>query len=73
MQNNEERNPHERDGFRTSSVTRYLPMKTCVAVRISANTVDVRDTKHADSATLSFTRAEWDAFTQGVKKGEFEV
>ncbi|MBI5405740.1 DUF397 domain-containing protein [Candidatus Kaiserbacteria bacterium] len=31
------------------------------------------DTKHASSPTLSFTRAEWDAFVQGVKKGEFDA
>jgi hypothetical protein len=68
----EERNPHEKDGFRTSSITRFLPLKTCVAVRIS-NTVDIRDTKNALSPTLSFTRPEWDAFIQGVKKGEFDL
>lgn len=66
------RNPHEAEGFQTSSITRYLPLKTCVAVRIG-NTVDVRDTKDPQSPTLSFTRAEWDAFVGGVKKGEFDI
>lgn len=68
----EERNPHEKDGFFTSSITRYLPIKTCVAVRIG-DTVDVRDTKDPASPTLSFTRAEWKAFIQGVKGKEFDV
>ncbi|MBU6214810.1 DUF397 domain-containing protein [Patescibacteria group bacterium] len=67
------RNPHERDGFKTSSITRYLPIKTCVAVRIGDVSVDVRDTKDPSSPTLSFTRAEWDAFIQGVKKNEFDI
>lgn len=66
------RNPHEADGFITSSTTRFLPIKTCVAVRIGG-TVDIRDTKDASSPTLSFTRAEWSAFVQGVKKGEFDI
>ena len=69
---NGERNPHEKDGFKTSSITRYLPIKTCVAVRIG-DTVDVRDTKDVSSPTLQFTRPEWDAFIQGVKLGEFDL
>jgi len=67
------RNPHEAAGFVTSSITRFLPIKTCVAVRIRAKGVGVRDTKHVSSPTLSFTRDEWSAFIQGVKKGEFDV
>ncbi len=66
------RNPHEAEGFKTSSITRFLPMKTCVAVRVS-DTVDVRDSKNSLSPTLSFTRDEWSAFIQGVKKGEFDL
>lgn len=66
------RNPHEDDGFVTSSITRFLPLKTCIAVRIR-DTVDIRDTKDPSSPTLSFSRAEWEAFVQGVKKGEFDV
>ena len=68
-----ERNPHERAGFLTSKITRYLPIKTCVAVRIEKDTVDVRDTKHVDSPTLSFTHPEWEAFITGVKDGEFDL
>jgi len=72
IQMKEPRNPHEVDGFKTSSITRYLPIKTCVAVRVGG-TVDIRDTKDPSSPTLSFTRDEWSAFIQGVKKGEFDV
>ncbi len=68
-----ERNPHEKDGFITSSITRYLPIKTCVSVRMGENTIDVRDTKDPDSPTLMFTHAEWDAFVKGVKLNEFDL
>jgi len=67
------RNPHLSEGFVTSSITRYLPIKTCVAVRIDDESVQVRDTKDEDSPTLKFTHAEWDAFIQGVKKNEFDL
>lgn len=34
----------------------------------------VRDSKYGDhSAVLAFTPAEWDAFIQGVKDGEFNL
>ena len=56
----------------TSSITRFLAIKTCVAVRIG-DTVDVRDSKDASSPTLQFTKAEWAAFIQGVKNGEFDL
>ncbi len=66
------RNPHEAEGFVTSSITRFLPIKTCVAVRMR-DTVDIRDSKDPSSPTLSFTHAEWNAFIQGVKKDEFDL
>jgi hypothetical protein len=71
----EDRNPHEKDGFITSSITRNLPwpLKKCVAVRIGNTTVEVRDTKDSNSQTLSFTRDEWSAFIKGVKLNEFDL
>lgn len=66
------RNPHERDGFRTGSITRFHAIPDCVAVRIGESQVDLRDTKDANSPTLSFTPSEWDAFVQSVKLGEFD-
>lgn len=33
----------------------------------------VRDSKNPDAAPLVFTRAEWDAFVEGVKDGEFDA
>lgn len=32
----------------------------------------VRDSKNPDRPPLVFTRAEWDAFVEGVKDGEFD-
>jgi hypothetical protein len=32
----------------------------------------VRDSKDPDGPKLAFTTAEWDAFTAGVKDGEFD-
>ncbi|GHC91653.1 hypothetical protein GCM10007079_39180 [Nocardiopsis terrae] len=33
----------------------------------------VRDSKNPEAAPLVFTRAEWDAFVEGVKDGEFDA
>ncbi|WP_370462998.1 DUF397 domain-containing protein [Nocardiopsis sp. FR26] len=32
----------------------------------------VRDSKNPDQKPLVYTRAEWDAFVEGVKNGEFD-
>ncbi len=44
----------------------------CVEVRDLGHMVEVRDSKNPAGATLSFTPAEWDAFLDGAKKGEFD-
>lgn len=45
---------------------------TCVEVSGGEDgTVYVRDSKHPDLPPLVFTKAEWDAFTAGVRNGEF--
>lgn len=67
------RNPHEPDGFVTSSITRKGAIRVCVAVKIGHNSVEVRDTKDVNSPTLTFTHPEWDAFIGGVKLGEFDL
>lgn len=33
----------------------------------------VRDSKNPDGAALFFTKGEWDAFLDGVSKGEFDL
>ncbi|WP_328464530.1 DUF397 domain-containing protein [Actinoplanes sp. NBC_00393] len=44
---------------------------TCVEVAKVDDQYLVRDSKNPDAATLSFTKAEWDAFVEGVTAGEF--
>jgi hypothetical protein len=34
--------------------------------------IAVRHSKHADGPVILYTRAEWEAFTAGVRAGEFD-
>jgi len=43
----------------------------CVEVAKVDGEYLVRDSKNPDLGTLSFTEAEWTAFTEGVVAGEF--
>jgi hypothetical protein len=44
----------------------------CVEVaRNLPGAVAVRDSKHPDGPALTFTPAQWQAFCQDVKRGEF--
>jgi len=45
----------------------------CVEVARLKDTVAVRDSKHPMGPTLVFTPAEWEAFIDGAKKGEFDL
>ncbi len=46
---------------------------TCVEVQFrDAGQVAVRDTKDRSGPALLFTAAEWDAFVNGAKLGEFD-
>ena len=46
----------------------------CVEVAAVQRTVGVRDSKqHGRGPILEFTAADWQAFTAGVKGGEFDV
>lgn len=49
------------------------PSPQCVQVAIKDGVVGVRDSKNPAAQTLMFSAAEWQAFTTGIKKGEFEV
>lgn len=44
----------------------------CVEVADLGTQVVVRDSKDPDGPTLTFTRAEWEAFIAGAKDGEFD-
>jgi hypothetical protein len=52
----------------------------CVEVAVTAGSkegsdhvITVRDSKNPDGPELVFTPAEWDAFTAGVRDGEFDI
>lgn len=44
----------------------------CVEVAATADAVLVRDSKDRSGPVLTFTAAEWAAFTQSVRSGEFD-
>lgn len=45
----------------------------CVEVAfVEEGHVAVRDSKNPDGGTLVYTPAEWDAFLEGVRQGEFD-
>lgn len=44
----------------------------CVEVRDIGGGIGVRDSKNPNGPQLSFTRAEWAAFVEGVRSGEFD-
>lgn len=58
--------------FVKSSWSKNNP-QTCVEVVIEPGKgVAVRDSKDPHSAALFFTHAEWEAFLNGAKAGEFD-
>jgi hypothetical protein len=45
----------------------------CVEVRSHGGAIEVRDSKdHGDGPILRFTPAEFDAFLDGARRGEFD-
>ena len=44
----------------------------CVEVLVRSEGVRVRNTRDRSGPELSFTAAEWRAFVQGVRAGEFD-
>lgn len=48
------------------------PNDACVEVSVGAGRVAIRDTKDRGGPVLSFPRAQWRAFLDGVRAGEFD-
>ncbi|WP_433678914.1 DUF397 domain-containing protein [Nocardia sp. CA-119907] len=49
------------------------PSGDCVeAAHLDGGMVGVRDSKNPSGPALVFTPAEWDAFTAGIRAGEFD-
>ena len=51
----------------------YSSDGTCVETAITPSHILVRDSKNPNGQVLTFNFAEWKAFLQGVKAGEFEL
>jgi Domain of unknown function (DUF397) len=48
------------------------PQGNCVEVaRLSDGSVAMRNSRHPDGPALVFTTAEWEAFLNGARSGEF--
>jgi hypothetical protein len=47
--------------------------RTCVEVATDDDGVYLRGAGVLETAVLRFTRSEWDAFRDGVKRGDFDV
>lgn len=45
----------------------------CVEVSLSGGGAQMRDSKDPSGPVLEFTRDEWEAFTEGVRDGEFTL
>lgn len=45
----------------------------CVEVRQDGEDILVRNSTRPDGAFVSYTPAEWDAFIEGAKAGEFDL
>lgn len=63
-----------------SKSTRSGAQSNCVEVAVtegskegSDHVITVRDSKNPDGPKLVFTPAEWEAFTAGVRDGEFDI
>jgi len=54
--------------------SRSNPSGNCVEVAKGTNEILVRDTKDkGNGPVLKFTKAEWQAFLEGVNLGEFDI
>ena len=45
----------------------------CVEVAVVDDAIAVRDSKNPNGPTLIFTQAQWNAFVEGAKDGEFDL
>lgn len=52
--------------------TRSMSETNCVEVADLSGGTAVRDSKHPTGAVLTFTTAEWSAFTIAIRGGEFD-
>lgn len=53
-------------------VARHCEAGTCVQVAQKGDVVLIGDSKDPDGPVLAYSRAEWRAFTEGIKQGDFD-
>jgi hypothetical protein len=44
----------------------------CVRVAAHGDSIMIGHTEYRDGPVISYTRAEWAAFVEGIKQGEFD-
>ena len=59
-------------GNLTWRVARDCDGGSCIRVAPSAGMILIGDSKNPDGLVLSYTRAEWDAFVRGIRRGDFD-
>ena len=53
-------------------VARSCDVGNCVRVAARDESIVIGDTKHPDGPVLSYDRAEWMAFMEGIRQGDFD-
>lgn len=54
-------------------VARKCDVGNCVRVAARDESIIIGDTKHPDGPVLSYDRAEWMAFVEGIRQGDFDA
>jgi hypothetical protein len=44
----------------------------CIEVAASGDSIVIRDSKSAQGPVLTYDRAEWETFVEGIKLGDFD-
>ena len=53
-------------------VARNCDGGNCIRVAPNADMIVIGDSKNPDGPSLSYSRAEWAAFVEGIRQGDFD-